>query len=92
MKTKSPKNTVVQWEGKDYPIPFALDLELDKGQMITVKNRFGGASYDLPWFAVAVYDLIMGAEMCQDWDSQREGLEWFSEYFPDAYMALLDQL
>ena len=55
-----------------------------------VKNRFGGESCTLPAFAVAVYDVIIGSEMFQDWKSQRKGLDWFIKYFPKQYMVLLD--
>ena len=34
----------------------------------TVANRFGGDTCTLPEFAIAVYDVIMGAEMVQDLD------------------------
>jgi hypothetical protein len=44
----------------------------------------------LPWFAVAVYDVIMGSEQMQDWDNHRKGLDWFIKYFPKQYSVLLD--
>ena len=81
----------VKWEGKDYPLPFyGMDLETDRNKMITIQNRFGGHSISIPWFAAAVYDVIMGSEKLGEWDDHRKGLEWFGEYFPDAYMVLLD--
>jgi len=80
----------VMWNEKKYTIPFDVNLEWDKGQEIEVQNRFGGGSCKLPWFAVAVYDLIMGSERFEDWKTHREGLDWFIENFPKEYMVLLD--
>jgi len=80
----------VHWQGKNYPMPFDVNLEWDKGQIIEVQNRFGGDRCKLPWFAVAVYDMIMGAERFEDWKTHREGLDWFIENFPSEYMVLLD--
>lgn len=81
----------VIWQGKDYPMPFyGMDLDTDRNKMITIENRFGGDSISVPWFAAAVYDVIMGSERLQQWEDHAKGLEWFGEYFPDAYMVLLD--
>jgi len=81
----------VIWEGKDYPLPFyGMDLDTDRNKMITIQNRFGGHSITIPWFAAAVYDVIMGSEKLNQWDDHGKGIEWFLEYFPDAYMVLLD--
>ena len=81
----------VKWEGKDYPLPFyGMDLETDRNKMITIQNRFGGDSVTVPWFAAAVYDVIMGSEKLEEWDDHRKGIDWFAEHFPDAYMVLLD--
>jgi len=44
----------------------------------------------LPSFAVAVYDVIIGAEAFHQYDTQRKGLDWFMKYFPKEYMVLLD--
>ena len=44
----------------------------------------------MPGFAVSVYDTIMGAEMVQDYDTVRLGLDWFRKYFPAQYMTVLD--
>ena len=41
-------------------------------------------------FAVAVYDVIMGSEVLQDWKTHRKGLDFFIKYFPKQYMVLLD--
>jgi len=80
----------VHWQGKNYPMPFDVNLELDKGQEIEVRNRLSGEPCKLPWFAVAVYDVIMGSERLDDWKTHREGLDWFIENFPEEYMVILD--
>jgi|TARA_R110000851_G_scaffold233296_1_gene385825 hypothetical protein len=56
----------------------------------TVENRFGGDSCLLNPEAVAVYDLIMGAESLGDYDTVEKGCSWFRENFPAEYMVLLD--
>lgn len=81
----------IKWEGKDYPMPFyGMDLDTDRGKMITIQNRFGGDSVSVPWFAAAVYDVIMGSEKLNQWEDHRKGLDWFGEHFPSEYMVLLD--
>ena len=81
----------VKWEGKDYALPFyGMDLDTDRNKMITIENRFGGDSVTVPWFAAAVYDVIMGSEKLEQWDDHGKGIDWFAEHFPDAYMVLLD--
>ena len=81
---------VINWQGKEYRIPFDLDLGIDNGKVIDVPNRFSGAIASLPWFAVAVYDLIIGAERLEDYDTVQKGLSWFSKHFPNEYYTLLD--
>jgi hypothetical protein len=70
---------------KEYKIPFDLNLEIDKGQEIKINNRFSGEVAIVPWFAAAVYDLIMGCEQFQDWKTHRQGLDWFARNFPKQY-------
>ena len=81
---------IINYEGKEYRIPFDLNLQVDKNQIIDVANRFSGEKTSLPWFAVAVYDLIMGAEQFEDYSTVQQGLDWFRKYFPKQYMVLLD--
>jgi len=80
----------VTYNNKEYKIPFDLDLQIDKDKVIEVPNRFSGEKASLPWFAVAVYDMIMGAERLEDYDTMQKGLTWFSKHFPKEYMTLLD--
>jgi len=44
----------------------------------------------MPAFAAAVYDVIIGAEMMEQWDLVRKGLDWFKQYFAEQYMVVLD--
>ena len=82
---------VINYEGKQYRIPFNVDLTLDSpDKPIDVQNRFSGATASLPWFAVAVFDLIIGSEQLEDYDTMQKGLSWFRKYFPNEYMTILD--
>ena len=80
----------IVYKTKPIYLPFQVSLPEDPTAEEIVKNRFGGESCTLPAFAVAVYDVIIGSEMFQDWKSQRKGLDWFIKYFPKQYMVLLD--
>ena len=90
MKSTIQQLHIINYKGKEYRIPFDLDLQIDNGKVIDVPNRFSGEKASLPWFAVAVYDLIMGAEQFEDYNTMQAGLNWFRQYFPKEYMTLLD--
>ena len=82
---------VVKYNNIEYKIPFDVNLTLDpKDKLIEVPNRFSGEVAHLPWFAVAVYDMIIGAERLEDYTTVQKGLSWFSKHFPKEYMTLLD--
>ena len=82
---------VINWQGKEYRIPFDVNLNLDpKEKLIDVPNMYSGAIASLPWFAVAVYDMIKGAEVTKEYDLMQKGLSWFSKHFPNEYYTLLD--
>jgi hypothetical protein len=58
---------VVKYNDIEYNIPFDVDLTLDsKDKLIEVANPFSGQTAKLPWFAVAVYDLIIGAQHLEE--------------------------
>ena len=81
----------VKYNDKEYKIPFDVNLTLDaQDKLIEVPNRFSGATASLPWFAVAVYDMIIGAERLEDYATMQKGLSWFSKHFPEEYYTLLD--
>ena len=62
---------------------------LDK-EPVEVKNPYTGETVTLKPDAVAVYDMIKGSELFEDYDNVRVGLDWFKVNEPDAYMVLLD--
>ena len=88
------KLETIKWNNKEYKMPFKADYNRQKAdtfkEEIIVNNRFNNEPALLPWFAVAVYDVIMGSEQTEDWDNHRKGLDWFIKYFPKQYMVLLD--
>lgn len=55
-----------------------------------VQNPFSGEEIQLDNVAVSAYDLIMGAQMTENWDIVRKGIAWFRQYYPKEYMVLLD--
>ena len=84
----------IKWNGKEYKMPFNADYTRQKAdsfkEEVVVTNRFSNEPALLPWFAVAVYDVIIGSEMVEDYDKVQRGCSWFSKHFPKAYMVLLD--
>ena len=80
---------------KKKPLPFQCVVLKEKEE---VQNPFSGEKVMLEPDAVAVYDSIKGAEYLADpnngddpkWEKVRQGLDWFREYEPEAYMKLLD--
>ena len=55
-----------------------------------IANRFTGEEIELEPEAVAVYDLVMGAEMLGMYKIVRKGLDWFKQHYPKEYLVLLD--
>jgi hypothetical protein len=89
MKPKIKFETkIVEHEGKKIKMPFDCQIYPDK--QVTVANRFTGQETTMPGFAASVYDVIIGAEMIQDWDTVRLGLDWFRKHFAEQYMVVLD--
>ena len=56
----------------------------------TVSNPFTGDSIELTAEELSMYDLIMGAQMLNQWDIMQKGLGWFRRENAEAYMVLLD--
>lgn len=69
-------------------LPF--DCMILDSEPVEVKNPFSGESCVLSPEAVAVYDVVMGANMVGDYKTVRKGIDWFRKYFPAEYMTLLD--
>lgn len=68
---------------------FKGQLEIGKESEL-VANPFTGESVTLEPDAVAVYDLVMGAEFLDNNKLKRLGLDWFRKYYPKEYYILLD--
>ena len=75
--------TTIKWNDKEYKMPFDADYTRQKDdsfkEEIIVKNRFSNEPALLPWFAVAVYDVIMGSEQAEDYKTMRKGNTWFQK-------------
>ena len=88
------KLETIKWNNKEYKMPFKADYTRQKDdsfkEQVIVTNRFSNEPALLPWFAVAVYDVIIGSEMLGDYQTVRDGLDWFSRNFTKEYMVLLD--
>ena len=84
----------IKYNNKEYKMPFNADYTRQKAdnfkEEVIVTNRFSNEPALLPWFAVAVYDTIIGAEQAEDYDTMRKGITWFQKYFTDQYYVLLD--
>ena len=67
------------------PFPVTLGTEHE-----VITNPYSGEQVGLDPVAVAVYDVIKGAELLGDHDTVRKGLDWFMQHYPSEYMTLLD--
>ena len=76
--------------GEKLPFKIMLSDPASKFAMEDVKNPLSGESCQLPRYAVAVYDVIKGAELLEDGKTMQKGLTWFQKYFTDQYYTLLD--
>ena len=70
-------------------LPFDCDTSLDT-EPVEVQNPYSGEKYTLEPDAVAVYDVIKGAESMGMHKIVQQGCAWFREHEPKAYMVLLD--
>ena len=68
--------------------PFPVEI-IDTNP-VEVSNPFSGEKVKLEPTAIAVYDCIKGAEMTEDFDIVRKGIDWFQKHYPKEYMVLLD--
>ena len=65
-------------------------LKIIDAEPMKVYNPFSGESVVLQPDAIAVYDFIKGSEALKQYDDMREGIDWFMQHEPEAYMTLLD--
>ncbi len=77
------------WQEKNRPMPFP-DVEIVDDEPEEVRNQFSGASIVLDPQEIAIYDVIMGANMTKNYDLVRKGSDWFRKHNPKAYMVLID--
>ena len=77
------------WQEKNRPMPFP-DVEILDDEPQEVRNQLSGASIVLDPQEIAVYDMIMGANMTRNYDLVRKGSDWFRKHNPKAYMVLID--
>lgn len=75
---------------KERPFPDNFEGIQVGSEKEIVGNPFSGEIAMLEPDAVAVYDVVKGAELVEDYARVREGLDWFRKYFPQEYMVLLD--
>ena len=78
------------------------DTEKTKSGNLIVSNPLSDGSVELPEYAVAVYNVVMGSQLLMELtpDSPERdaefseyintGREWFMKHFPAEYMKLLD--
>ena len=85
MKQIKYKNKTIKLPFKDADYGGAQALE-----PVTIKNRFTGQECQMPGYAAAVYDTLIGAEQFEAWDTVRAGLDWFKQHFAEQYMVVLD--
>ena len=83
----------ITYNNTTYAIPKPFDQAYmgdNPTKELTIQNPYSNDSVKLPAFAVAIYDTIKGAEMTEDYDIVRKGLDWFKKNFAREYMVLLD--
>lgn len=69
-------------------LPF--DCTIMDDEPVEVSNPFSGDSCMLTPEAVAVYDVVMGANLIGDYKTVQKGVSWFRKHYPREYMILLD--
>lgn len=67
------------------PFPVTVGKERE-----VIANPYSGEKIELDPVAVAVYDVIKGAELLGDFETVSKGIDWFMQHYPEAYMTLLD--
>ena len=68
--------------------PFPVEILDEHGARVA--NPYTGNECFLNPVALAVYDMVKGAEMMQQYETVRVGVDWFIEHYPAEYMVLLD--
>ena len=74
---------------KEHELPEWFDgIKYTEGETIT--NPLSGESFKCTANEASMYDLIMGANMTQNYVIVQKGLDWFRKANPEAYMILFD--
>ena len=76
--------------GNTIPIPKGYEGMVVGENNQTIMNPYTGQECELTPVAVAVYDVIKGAEAMGLYNTVRVGLDWFKKYYTKEYMVLLD--
>ena len=80
----------IKWDSKEYKMPFKANYFKQKAdkfkELIIVRNRFSNEPALLPWFAVAVYDVLMGSEQAEAYEPMSKGMTWCQQYLPKQNM------
>jgi len=66
------------------------DMTTKDNRTIKTTNPYSGESAMLNKEEFALYHIIKGAELAEDYDTVRKGLDKFSRMNAKAYMTLLD--
>ena len=66
------------------------DMTTKDNRTIKTTNPYSGESAMLNKEEFALYHIIKGAELAEDYDTVRKGLDWFMKHNAKAYMVLLD--
>ena len=83
----------IKYNNTTYAIPKPFDqcfMGDNPTKRLTIQNPYSNDSAVLPAFAVAIYDTIKGAELTEDYDIVRQGINWFQKNFVKEYYVLLD--
>ena len=67
-----------------------FEVEIVDVEPVEIENPYSKQKCVLQPTAIAVYDMIKGAEVVGEMDTVRKGCDWFMEHYPKEYMVLLD--
>ena len=83
----------IKYNNTTYAIPKPFDqcfMGDNPTKTLTIMNPYSNDSAVLPAFAVAIYDTIKGAELTEDYDIVRQGINSFQKNVVKEYYVLLD--
>jgi hypothetical protein len=94
----------IKYNGREYKLPFNVQLPEDPTVQVEIKNRFSGESIMLTPAEAKIHDEIFYYEYLATledkkvgvdghsklWDKVRKGINCFRQHNAEAYMVLLD--